>query len=296
MSPSFFPFVPLRATPLQIDPGFRRHFKVEEIYLGGGLWVLNKPAGVLSHPNPPSREARNAILQVPYDFGAETYFLPGDSGDDGTRRQGIELLHRLDQDTSGVIILSTDPEISAQLKEAFYRHEVEKEYLALVRGLPESREGVWRDQLRRRRGRGPIQVEVVRGGRPNAETCYRVLRHFRSHGVSLLSLHPLTGRTHQLRVQSASRGHPICGDERYGDFAWNRELKAEIGLKRMYLHARRISFRHPKTGRLMRFVAEPGKPLDAPLARINPGAKAKVRTRSAVGARSRRDRRSRGKK
>ena len=101
--------------------------------------------------------------------------------------------------------------------------------------------------------RGGARCQAVRGGRPNAETSFKVLATYRGGALSLLSLRPQTGKTHQLRVQTASRGHPIAGDERYGDFRWNRELKSDIGLKRMYLHALRMSFRHPESGRqLMR--------------------------------------------
>lgn len=240
---------------------FRRHGKVAEVYCGEGIWVLNKPAGVLSHPNPPARLARNAILQEAYDNRLEAYGVTDRSG----RQWRVELIHRLDQDTSGLILLAFDPDVAARLKEMFFHREVEKEYRALVRGTPEPGEGVWRDELRKTRGRGHLTVERVRGGRPNAETRYRLVKAFPRQGLSLLAFRPATGRTHQLRVQAAARGHPIAGDGRYGDFTWNRRLRTELGLRRMFLHAHRLAFRHPTLGRRLRFLADPGRPLEAPL-------------------------------
>jgi len=84
-------------------------------------------------------------------------------------------------------------------------------------------------------------------------------------GLALLSLRPETGRTHQLRVQAAAHGLPIAGDERYGDFAANRFLAAEIGLKRMFLHAFRISLRHPRTGHVLRLHAPMTSRLSMPI-------------------------------
>ncbi len=244
---------------------FSMHFKVEEVFHNDGLWVLNKPSKVLSHPNPPAKEAKNAILQVPYDSQREVFISKNEHG--GVEE--VELLHRLDQDTSGLILLCTDFELGAQLKELFFRHEIRKEYLALVGGVPRSKEGIWADRLTRQKQGKQVKVVVQKGGRPNAETRFRVLKTFDNGGLSLLSLSPITGKTHQLRVQCASRGHPIAGDERYGDFKWNRQLKEAIELRRMYLHASRMSFRHPKTGRNLKFEASGGRSLEAPIENLS---------------------------
>jgi RluA family pseudouridine synthase len=238
------------------------HGRAEEIYHSEDLWVLNKPAGVLSHPNPPARSDRAAVLPLPYDRNLEAFLLDQDGK---TRR--IYLIHRLDQDTSGVLLLSFDAELAAQIKELFFHHEIDKEYHALVAGIVQPATGVWTDCLRKQRLRGQVKVTATRGS-PNAVTRYRVLKTFAEQRLSLLSLRPETGRTHQLRVQAASRRHPIAGDERYGDFGWNKELRRDLGLRRMYLHAARVEFRHPRTGRRLRFLAEAGKSLDQPLGNI----------------------------
>ncbi len=244
------------------------HPRVREVYCDSALCVLDKPAGVLSHPNPPARQAANALLRCPYDFEAEA-FSNGVGQDGGatpqTRR--LFLIHRLDQDTSGLILCAFDETAAAALKQALARREVHKEYLALVLGMPRAAEGVWRDCLQKRSRRGRAEVAVIKG-RPNAVTHYRTLKVYEAAGASLLQLSPETGRTHQLRVQAAARGLPIAGDDRYGDFAANRRAAEVLGLRRMFLHARRLEFRHPLSGRTVVFTAELDDPLAECLARI----------------------------
>jgi len=186
------------------------------------------------------------------------------------------LIHRLDQDTSGLILCSFSPRAAADLKEAFYQGEVKKEYRALVLGIPEPPRGVWRDALVKRQGKGQVRVVVASGRPPNAITHFRTLKVFPAAGAALLRLEPETGRTHQLRVQAASRGLPIARDERYGDFGANRRLVSLIGLRRMFLHAYRLELRHPSTGHRMRFVAEFTRTLAEPLGRL-PSLKERIR-------------------
>lgn len=247
------------------QPGrtFQLHNSVKEVDQRDGLWVVHKPARVLAHPNPPARRAGNAILRVPYDFAREAYESSGQPHDN----RFAYLIHRLDQETSGLILLSFRFELASELKELFYHREVSKQYHALVQGLVDDRRGVWRDALRKRRVKGNLRV-TTGGGRPNAETRFEVVRRFPALGATLLALFPETGRTHQLRVQSAARGYPIAGDERYGDFVWNRELRAAIGLRRMFLHAGRVELRHPQNGRRLKWVAELDRPLADPLERL----------------------------
>jgi 23S rRNA pseudouridine955/2504/2580 synthase len=98
-------------------------------------------------------------------------------------------------------------------------------------------------------------------------TRYAVVEALRPQGLSLLALWPETGRTHQLRVQAATRGLPIAGDERYGDFLANRYLALEAGLKRMFLHAQRVELRHPVTGHKLRLEARLSRKLVESLAK-----------------------------
>ncbi len=248
--------------------------KVREIFRDDTLWILDKPAGILSHPNPPSARAPNALIRGTYDFERELYRIEVPD----ERQRQVHMVHRLDQETSGLIICTFAPEAAALLKEALYRGELEKEYRALVIGTPTAKRGQWRDCLRKISGRGNVTVKVVRGP-PNATTHFEVIDRFGDE-LALLSLRPETGRTHQLRVQSSSSGFPIAGDERYGDFAANRFLAAEIGLRHMFLHAFRVRFRHPRSGHLLRFEAPFTSRLAVPLEKAS-------QLRKAVPRRSR---------
>ena len=239
-----------------------KHVSAREIYRDHHLWALDKPPGILSHPNPPATEAPNALFRAPYDAEAECYVIPG-----GGKPTRIWLIHRLDQETSGLILCAFDEEVALSLKEALLRREIVKEYRAVLLGAPEPRRGEWRDRLEKRRGAG--RVTVTRGqGEPNAITRCSVLKVFEPSGLAHVALHPETGRTHQLRVQAALRGIPVAGDDRYGDFTANRFLEEAAGLKRMFLHAYHLELRHPVTGHALRLHAPFTSKLADPLRRM----------------------------
>ncbi|MGH8426616.1 MAG: RluA family pseudouridine synthase [Gammaproteobacteria bacterium] len=173
---------------------------------------------------------------------------------------GLELVHRLDRDTSGCILIARRKSALRTLHAAFRTGDVEKQYLALLVGRIE-REFVSSAPLRRyvKRG-GERHVAVADDGRA-AVTHFRPLAP--GADTTLVVVEPDTGRTHQIRVHAAHAGHPVAGDPRYGDKTANRALKA-AGLTRLALHAARISFSHPQTG--VRHVVE--APLPADLERI----------------------------
>ncbi len=222
---------------------------------GTGLMALGKPAGVLSHPNSPGASA-NALLVCPYDLNGECYRF---SAADGSPRQ-VWLLNRLDSPTSGVVLVCTDGELAAHIKALFARREVEKVYHAVVKGarlIPDR--GVWRDALvKSGGGEGRfVRASSGAGGAP-AESVYRWERANRSiPGLSLVRLEPKTGRTHQLRIQSALHGHPILGDKTYGDFPLNRAVAArEARFDRLFLHCSRTAFDYEWAGARHVFLAE----------------------------------------
>jgi RluA family pseudouridine synthase len=229
---------------------------VREVWRDDDVWVLDKPAGVLSHPNPPAKRAANALVSAEYDYDRELY-RARTPGEKGVRR--IWLVHRLDRETSGLILCALTENAATHMKDALERREVEKEYRALVLGIPGGGgelTGEWRDHLERSRRDGRVEVAAVGGRTPNATTEYTVVKHLAAAGVALLALKPREGRTHQLRVQCARHGHPIAGDDRYGDFTANRHLQSEAALKRMFLVAHKLVFTHPRTGKRMTFEAE----------------------------------------
>ncbi len=198
------------------------------------LIVVDKPAGMAVHPGPghASKTLVNALL-------AHCPDLPGIGG---VQRPGI--VHRLDKDTSGLIVAAKDDRTHAGLAQQLKDREVHKTYLALVEGRLSPREAIidapiGRDPNNRRR----MMVRGV-GGR-EAQTRYRVSQEYES--CSLVEASPVTGRTHQIRVHFASIGHPIVGDAVYGH-------PSKL-VSRQFLHAWRLAFRHPITSAELSFEA-----------------------------------------
>lgn len=211
-----------------------------------GLVAVDKACGILSHPNSP-REKGPALLDWPYDFEAEAYRGPEITW---------YLLNRLDAPTSGVILLADDPDLARAVKAAFAAHAVEKSYLSLIRGTLSRKEEAWRDCLEVTRRGSTLRTRVIRG-RPNAVCTVELLRRgSRPPLLSLIAMRPETGRTHQLRVQCASRRLPIVGDGTYGDFAFNREFRRRTGEGRLFLHSWQTRLQVEWKGQVIAFVAE----------------------------------------
>lgn len=210
-----------------------------------GLAALNKPAGALSHPNAPGEEDRS-LLQAAYGM-EEEYFHWNDAA--GERR--LWLLNRLDSATSGVILVCADGELAAALKLHFREKRVRKIYQALVFGQPAAPIQLWRDHLAVQRRGGHIRTSTQ--GHIPAECRMSMVRA--RGGRSLLRLEPITGRSHQLRVQCAKRGLPIVGDATYGDFARNREFARRTKQKRMFLHSLETIFDYEYRGQRHHFTA-----------------------------------------
>jgi 23S rRNA-/tRNA-specific pseudouridylate synthase len=206
-----------------------------------GLAALNKPAGILSHPNR-AGEAARCLLVAPYALNEEVFQW-------GELR--LYLLNRLDSATSGVILAATDPALAQTIKAHFRAKAVRKVYQALVFGRPRLAVEVWRDRLAVEKAGGRIRTGA--GALP-AESAMTVLRS--GPGVTLLQLEPRTGRSHQLRVQCAQRGLPIVGDQTYGDFRRNREFAKRAGTKRLFLHSLETSFDYEFQGRKWHFQAQ----------------------------------------
>ena len=214
------------------------------VYEDGDILVVDKPAGLAVHPSAghASHTLVNAVLA----------HCPDLSGIGGEGRPGI--VHRLDKDTSGLIIVAKNDAAHVALSRQLKERRVEKTYVALVEGRVRPAEGVIDAPL----GRHPVQRKkqaVVARGR-EARTRYRVLREI--DGRSLLEVRPETGRTHQIRVHLASIGHPITGDALYG-------RGAPPGLRRQFLHAQRLAFAHPRTGERLELEARLAEDLERAL-------------------------------
>ena len=166
----------------------------------------------------------------------------------------LELVHRLDRETSGVLLVAKKRSALKNLQDQFRDRETGKTYLALVLGLWPSNKKVidtplMKYTLPNGQGEGERRVKVVGKDDPNGMRSITLVRVARTVGpYTLLEVTIKTGRTHQIRVHLASQGHPIAGDDKYGDFDHNKLLQ-KMGLKRMFLHAWQLKFQHPQSHR-----------------------------------------------
>jgi len=238
------------AAPLAED------IRLEVVYEDRYLIVIDKPAGMVVHPAPgnPNRTLVNALIA---HCGASL------SGIGGVRRPGI--VHRLDKDTSGLMVAAKCDAAHRGLVRQFAAREVERAYRALVWGAPLPRQGEIRGNIGRSPRNRKKMAVLSRGGRP-ALTRYRVLRVF-ADAASLVDCRLATGRTHQIRVHLAHLGHPVIGDKLYGRARTGRLAtlpeavrSALSGFDRQALHACLLGFRHPVGDQPLRF--ESGLPFD----------------------------------
>src|SRR5690349_9778789 len=217
---------------------------IEIVYEDDTLAVVNKPAGLVVHPaaGTPSGTLANALA---YHFQQ----LP-------ERGAGVRpgIVHRLDRDTSGLLVVAKTDAALENLSDQFRDRTVLKSYVALVHGRVAANSGKI-DQPLARDPSNRTRMAVVRGGR-NALTLYRVRRAFER--FTLLDVELKTGRTHQIRVHLAWLKHPVVGDETYGGGRDNTiqdpQLRARIrNLKRQFLHAEKLGFTHPETHEFLKF-------------------------------------------
>jgi 23S rRNA pseudouridine955/2504/2580 synthase len=172
----------------------------------------------------------------------------------------LELVHRLDRETSGVLLVAKKRSALKNLQDQFRDRETGKTYLALVLGLWPSNKKVIDSPLMKYtipngQSEGERRVKVVGKDDPNGMRAITLVRVARTVGpYTLLEVTIKTGRTHQIRVHLASQGHPIAGDDKYGDFEQNKVLQ-KMGLKRMFLHAWQLKFQHPQSTRLVTLQA-----------------------------------------
>jgi 23S rRNA pseudouridine1911/1915/1917 synthase len=190
--------------------------------------AIDKPVGVAAHPSPGwvGPTVVGALAAAGYRIST--------SG--AAERAGI--VHRLDVGTSGVMVVAKTEHAYTLLKRAFKERTVDKVYHAVVQGLPDPLEGTIDAPIGRHPGYD-WRFAVIEDGRPSV-THYEVLEAFGK--ASLVEVHLETGRTHQIRVHAGHIGHPVAGDDKYGDVEANRRLRDQAGLKRMFLHASTLEF------------------------------------------------------
>lgn len=232
--------------PTELEP---EAIPLEIVYQDRDLAVIDKPAGLVVHPAPGHR--RGTLVH------ALLHHLTDLSGIGGVLRPGI--VHRLDRDTSGLLLVAKNDEAHRRLAAALKRREIRRRYLVACWGHLRRDE----EEVSAPIGRSPSQrqrMAVVEGGRP-ALTRFRRLERWR--GADLLEAELVTGRTHQIRVHLASIGHPVVGDAVYGAGAergiggtlrgWAREFARRV--PRQFLHAAELELVHPRTGKALHFTS-----------------------------------------
>ncbi len=254
---------PVLATPLP------EAIALPILYEDSDLLVLDKPAGLVVHPAP-GNEAGTLVNALLAHCGDS---LPGIGGE---KRPGI--VHRLDKDTSGVMVVAKTEQALATLSAAFAARDLDRAYLALCWGIPNPAGGeiegpIGRDPRERKR-----MAVVARGGKP-ALTRYRTIGRHQA-AVALLDVRLATGRTHQIRVHLASKGYPVVGDPLYLRRipAVARALdeptrRALLDFPRQALHAALLGFAHPRTGAPLSFHTKPPADMQALLDRLDLGTK-----------------------
>ncbi|UAY77944.1 23S rRNA pseudouridine(955/2504/2580) synthase RluC [Pasteurella canis] len=202
------------------------------------LLILNKPSGMAVHGG---SGLNFGVIEALRALRPDARFL--------------ELVHRLDRDTSGILLVAKKRSALRHLHEQLREKTVQKDYLALVRGQWQSHcKIVIAPLLKNELSSGERIVKVNAQGKPS-ETRFSIEERYTQ--ATLIKASPITGRTHQIRVHTQYAGHPIAFDEKYGDKAFDEEM-SKLGLKRLFLHAFSIRFEHPKTGEILRINA----PLD----------------------------------
>ena len=222
------------------------------VYEDDDLAVINKPAGMMVHAGAgASDDARNRGTLV----NALLHHLGSLSAVGGELRPGV--VHRLDKETSGLIVVAKNDDAHRKLSAQFAAREVKKKYVALVHGWAKKDSGTLAQSISRDPVRRMRMTTRLEGGR-TAVTHYRVVRRLDTKfgKFTLLDVEIDTGRTHQIRVHVATMGHPVVGDTTYGAPAQARGKNAVIGLGRNFLHAAELEFRHPRTDKLVALKSE----------------------------------------
>ncbi len=235
--------LPLEGPPAELLDVEPEAIPLRVLYQDGDVLVVDKPVGMPVHPS--AGHSRGTLVN------ALLAHCPDLKGIGGAQRPGI--VHRLDKDTSGLMVVAKNDLAHRSLSRQLKERSVVKGYLALVEGRLEPPEAVIEAPI----ARHPSQrkrMAVVPGGR-EARTAYKVQRYFK--GYTLVEVTPLTGRTHQIRVHFASLGHPLAGDPVYG--------RHSPLLGRQFLHAHRLGFRHPRDGRYLEFESPLPEDLKAAL-------------------------------
>jgi 23S rRNA pseudouridine1911/1915/1917 synthase len=245
---------PAPPEPLSAEP---QEIPLEVLFEDAHLIVLDKPAGLVVHPAPghPDGTLVNALLYHAEVQGGADPLRPG-------------IVHRLDKDTSGVMVVAKTPQAHERLVEMFQGHSLERAYLAIALGRPP--QSITYDTFH---GRHPAnRKKFTSRGTRGRRAVTRLETVELLHGSALVRCHLQTGRTHQIRVHLVEHGHPVLGDPLYGKSIGDPELRrVSTELGRQALHAALLAFAHPITSEEMRFETEPPKDFERALSALRGG-------------------------
>ncbi len=235
--------------PVSVKLSMVKNLEQHILFEDNDLIVLNKPSGMAVHGGSGLQfgviEALRALRPL---------------------AKHLELVHRLDRDTSGCLLIAKKRSVLTHLHEQLRNKTVEKKYWALVAGDWDNKVRKVTEPLRKntlQSGERVVRVDE-REGKPS-ETRFRILQRYQQG--TLVEAFPVTGRTHQIRVHTACTGHPIACDDKYGDNAFTAQMQ-QIGLNRLFLHAKLLSFIHPMTETTMRIEAPLDPSLEQALAKL----------------------------
>ena len=200
------------------------------------ILVINKPAGLAVHAG---SQIQLGVIEAMRIIRPENRF--------------VELVHRLDRDTSGCLVLAKSRAALLNLQQQMKASETDKRYLTLTRGKWPAQENIVDLALQKNSLSSGERMVVPDINGKKSKTLFEVKQEF--SGCQLVAAKLYTGRTHQIRVHSASQSHPVAGDEKYGDREFNKRIR-QFGLKRMFLHAWQLSLKHPITDEPLTFNAE----------------------------------------
>jgi len=224
-------------TPTQVNDALKQELLDAIIFEDDAMLVLNKPAGLAVHAG---SQIQLGIIEALRIIKQELPFL--------------ELVHRLDRDTSGCLLLAKSRDSLLHLQQQMLTDGIDKRYLTLLKGTMGSKEQLVEQPLQKNTlSSGERMVRVDPEGK-KSKTLF--IQQQKSAIAQLTEVKLFTGRTHQIRVHAAWTGHPVAGDDKYGDRDFNKTMKT-FGLKRLFLHAWRLTITHPLTGETL--------PLEAPL-------------------------------
>jgi 23S rRNA pseudouridine955/2504/2580 synthase len=213
-----------------------------------GLVIINKPSGIAVHGG---SGINFGVIEIFRHLRPDARFL--------------ELVHRLDRDTSGCLMIAKKRSVLREIHVLLQQHQITKLYWALVQGRwHEDQHTVSASLLKNRLRSGERMVRVSKEGKP-AVTLFKALEYFKQ--ATLIEARLQTGRTHQIRVHAAHLGHPLAGDEKYGDKLFNKSLR-EIGCKRLFLHAYQLHFILPSKAKTITVTADLPKELQKVLKQI----------------------------